>query len=139
MNNALRLRRWCACVCLRSKHAATICFQRALFVYVQHTHCTPMLCHAMLCHAMPCHAMPYAVRVCMRVCVDMAFDALVTLARSGLVAQLGPRHRLRFDVDLALLQLGAASRRDADVVEATFRVLDTLLWADEPSGAAGGE
>ncbi len=69
-----------------------------------------------------------------------AVAAVAATARSLLVAQLGPHHRLRMDLALAQLQLAATLRDDAAVVQASFQVLDHVLHghsADAGTAAAG--
>ncbi len=68
-----------------------------------------------------------------------AAAAVAATSRSPVVAQLGPRHRLRMDLALAQMQLGSALRDDAAVVAASFQVLDHLLYSSSSSTEATGE
>ena len=62
------------------------------------------------------------------------------LRSSKPISQLGQYHRLRYDVELALLQLASVRKDDAAVVSLSFGVLDHILHTvdDTKDAAAAG-
>jgi len=68
--------------------------------------------------------------------LEACSKVLMNLRSSRLVSQLGPRHRLRLDLELALLQLATTRQDRVGIIELTFSVIDFLIFAVPPDHAS---